>query len=97
MVHGRDPVWVYRGWASCAWAMDMDNQPEPPRRGAATARARTAGRILLRVAMKPPRTGLHPDAVAVRRRIGCQTEAKPVATAGPEPREPQRKRPEKLR
>ena len=31
VVHGRDPVWVYRG-EDFARAMDMDNQPEPPRR-----------------------------------------------------------------
>ena len=30
VVHGRDPVWVYRG-EDFARAMDMDNQPEPPR------------------------------------------------------------------
>jgi hypothetical protein len=31
LVHGRDPVWVYRA-EDFARAMDMDNQPEPPRR-----------------------------------------------------------------
>jgi hypothetical protein len=31
LAHGRDPVWVYRG-EDFARAMDMDNQPEPPRR-----------------------------------------------------------------
>jgi hypothetical protein len=30
IVHGRDPIWVYRG-EDFARAMDMDNQPEPPR------------------------------------------------------------------
>ena len=31
LVHGRDPVWVYRG-EEFARVMDMDNQPEPTRR-----------------------------------------------------------------
>jgi hypothetical protein len=30
IVHGRDPIWVYRG-EDFARAMDMDHQPEPPR------------------------------------------------------------------
>ena len=30
VVHGRDPIWVYRG-EDFARAMDMDHQPEPPR------------------------------------------------------------------
>jgi hypothetical protein len=30
IVHGRDPIWVYRR-EDFARAMDMDNQPEPPR------------------------------------------------------------------
>jgi hypothetical protein len=30
VVHGRDPVWVYRG-EDFARAMDMDSQPEPSR------------------------------------------------------------------
>jgi hypothetical protein len=30
VVHGSDPVWVYRG-EDFARAMDMDSQPEPSR------------------------------------------------------------------
>jgi hypothetical protein len=40
VVHGRDPIWVYRG-EDFARAMDMDSQPEPPRRKRQPARTIT--------------------------------------------------------